>query len=256
MSDKQQPAQPQYVAPPYFQQPHDDEIDLRELFAALWQGKWWVIGLSMLCMLVAAAYAFTQPNVYSAQATISAVVDPYGLANKENERLVYVNQELEINLFSRSVTERLSALSGQPVNVTHEVARGEEVIKLSAEGTDPAKVYQQVTSVAQFANQAYKAHLSEKLKHSVDVLKAEIRDTSAATISASLSDYAAQQTYKLAMLNHPSTQLIQVVKPATEPTSPIKPKRKLITVLGFLLGGMLGVAIVLVRFAFKREDTE
>jgi LPS O-antigen subunit length determinant protein (WzzB/FepE family) len=27
-------------------------------------------------------------------------------------------------------------------------------------------------------------------------------------------------------------------------------------VLGTLLGGMLGVAIVLVRFAFRKEDTE
>jgi LPS O-antigen subunit length determinant protein (WzzB/FepE family) len=33
-----------------------------------------------------------------------------------------------------------------------------------------------------------------------------------------------------------------------------KPKRALIAVLGTLLGGMLGVAIVLVRFAFKKED--
>lgn len=33
-----------------------------------------------------------------------------------------------------------------------------------------------------------------------------------------------------------------------------KPKRALIAVLGTLLGGMLGVAIVLVRFAFRKED--
>lgn len=38
------------------------------------------------------------------------------------------------------------------------------------------------------------------------------------------------------------------------PISRDKPKRALIAVLGTLLGGMLGVAIVLVRFAFRRED--
>ncbi|KKA44094.1 Wzz/FepE/Etk N-terminal domain-containing protein [Salinivibrio sp. KP-1] len=256
MSDKHKPAQPQHGAPSYFQQPSDDGIDLRDLFVALWQGKYWIVGLSILFMLVAAVYAMTQPNVYRAQATISAVVDPYSLSDKESERLVFVNRELEVDLFSQAVTERLSALAGQPVSVKHEVARGDEAISLSAEGTDPEQVYQQVNSVAQFANQAYKAHLSEKLKHSVDVLKLEVRNTSSATISASLNDYIAQQTYKLAMLKHPSTELIQVVTSAIEPTSPIKPKRKLITALGFFLGGMLGVAIVLVRFAFKREDTE
>ncbi|WP_420906821.1 GNVR domain-containing protein [Vibrio anguillarum] len=33
-----------------------------------------------------------------------------------------------------------------------------------------------------------------------------------------------------------------------------KPKRALVAVLGALLGGMLGVAIVLVRFAFRKES--
>ena len=33
-----------------------------------------------------------------------------------------------------------------------------------------------------------------------------------------------------------------------------KPKRSLIAVLGCLLGGMLGVAIVLIRFAFRKAD--
>lgn len=39
-----------------------------------------------------------------------------------------------------------------------------------------------------------------------------------------------------------------------QPLNRDKPKRALICVLGTLLGGMLGVAIVLVRFAFRRED--
>ncbi|MEZ8042001.1 LPS O-antigen chain length determinant protein WzzB [Vibrio sp. 1F263] len=38
------------------------------------------------------------------------------------------------------------------------------------------------------------------------------------------------------------------------PTTRDKPKRALIVVLGTLLGGMLGVAIVLIRFAFGKED--
>ncbi|BCK05779.1 LPS chain length-determining protein [Vibrio cholerae] len=40
-----------------------------------------------------------------------------------------------------------------------------------------------------------------------------------------------------------------------QPLTRDKPKRALIVVLGSLLGGMLGVAIVLVRFAFRREDS-
>jgi LPS O-antigen subunit length determinant protein (WzzB/FepE family) len=39
-----------------------------------------------------------------------------------------------------------------------------------------------------------------------------------------------------------------------QPISRDKPKRALIVVLGTLLGGMLGVAIVLVRFAFRKQE--
>ncbi|MEZ8012899.1 MULTISPECIES: LPS O-antigen chain length determinant protein WzzB [Vibrio] len=39
-----------------------------------------------------------------------------------------------------------------------------------------------------------------------------------------------------------------------QPAARDKPKRALIVVLGTLLGGMLGVAIVLIRFAFRKED--
>ncbi len=66
----------------------------------------------------------------------------------------------------------------------------------------------------------------------------------------------AQQLYKIALLKNPNTELIQVIQQPVKATSHIKPKRALIVVLGTLLGGMLGVAIVLVRFAFRKEDTD
>lgn len=70
MSDKQQTVQPQYVAPPYFQQPHDDEIDLRELFAALWQGKFTIIACTVVFALAAVAYALMAQEWWSSKAEI------------------------------------------------------------------------------------------------------------------------------------------------------------------------------------------
>lgn len=71
MSDKQQPVQPQYVAPPYFQQPHDDEIDLRELFAALWQGKFTIIACTVVFALAAIAYALMAQEWWSSKAEVT-----------------------------------------------------------------------------------------------------------------------------------------------------------------------------------------
>ncbi|WP_155759885.1 LPS O-antigen chain length determinant protein WzzB [Vibrio coralliilyticus] len=49
-------------------------------------------------------------------------------------------------------------------------------------------------------------------------------------------------------------QTFRFLENVEQPTTQDKPKRALIVILGTLLGGMLGVAIVLIRFAFRREQ--
>ncbi|WP_054113708.1 Wzz/FepE/Etk N-terminal domain-containing protein [Marinagarivorans algicola] len=47
--------------------PRSDEIDLRELFSILWQGKWWVIGVTLLFAVVGIFYAKSLPNMYKSE---------------------------------------------------------------------------------------------------------------------------------------------------------------------------------------------
>lgn len=49
-------------------------------------------------------------------------------------------------------------------------------------------------------------------------------------------------------------QTFRFLENVEQPISRDKPKRPLIAVLGILLGGMFGVAIVLIRFAFRKES--
>ncbi|MBU2910329.1 chain-length determining protein [Vibrio splendidus] len=49
-------------------------------------------------------------------------------------------------------------------------------------------------------------------------------------------------------------QTFRYIENVEQPITPDKPKRALIIVLGTLLGGMLGVAIVLIRFVFRKAD--
>ncbi|WP_172380564.1 LPS O-antigen chain length determinant protein WzzB [Vibrio sp. Vb339] len=49
-------------------------------------------------------------------------------------------------------------------------------------------------------------------------------------------------------------QTFRYLESVEQPITRDKPKRALIVALGTLLGGMLGVAIVLIRFAFRKED--
>lgn len=77
MSQPQSPShhssqQPQ-MPPPYYypQPPQDDEIDLRELFAALWKGKWIIIACTFICTALAITYALMAKEQWSSTATIT-----------------------------------------------------------------------------------------------------------------------------------------------------------------------------------------
>jgi len=77
-----QPTPPQYQAYPagYFEQNNDDEIDLRELFAVIWRGKWVIIACTFVFAVASVIYAINQPNIYQASALLAAT-------NQENNKL-------------------------------------------------------------------------------------------------------------------------------------------------------------------------
>lgn len=72
-----QPQQVQLVYAMPSQQP-DDEIDLGQLWAALWAGKWWIIGVSLLAALLAAAVAINMPNIYRAKVVVAPSEEAQG----------------------------------------------------------------------------------------------------------------------------------------------------------------------------------
>ena len=57
--------------PPHAQQPADDEIDLRELFKALWKGKWIILITTAIFAIGSVLYALSLPNIYKADALLA-----------------------------------------------------------------------------------------------------------------------------------------------------------------------------------------
>jgi uncharacterized protein involved in exopolysaccharide biosynthesis len=49
----------------------DDEIDLRELFGVLWDGKWWIAGISAIASIIAVVFALSLPNIYKSEALLA-----------------------------------------------------------------------------------------------------------------------------------------------------------------------------------------
>lgn len=63
--------QPQMPPQYYYPQPQDDEIDLRELFAALWKDKWIIIACTFVCTALAIVYALMAKEQWSSTAKIA-----------------------------------------------------------------------------------------------------------------------------------------------------------------------------------------
>ena len=61
------------------QQRADDEIDLRELFAAIWQGKWLIAAVTSIFTVAAVFYALSLPNIYKSEALLAPVSEESGL---------------------------------------------------------------------------------------------------------------------------------------------------------------------------------
>jgi len=57
---------------------NQDEIDLRQLFDVIWNGKLIIIGLTTSLSIIAVLYSITLPNVYKSEALLSPVVSDAG----------------------------------------------------------------------------------------------------------------------------------------------------------------------------------
>ena len=96
--------------------------------------------------------------------------------------------------------------------------------------------------------------LEQIAQQRVTVSAAEFTKKTAATDMQSTFYKLIEEQSKSLMLAEVQEEFIfRVIDPAVVPELKSGPKRAFICVLGTLLGGMLGIAIVLIQFAFRRE---
>ncbi|EHV5552242.1 LPS O-antigen length regulator [Vibrio vulnificus] len=69
--EPQKEPNPNYLPYPPQSQSTGDEIDLRELFKALWKGKWIIIATTFVFAVGAVLYALSLPNIYKADALLA-----------------------------------------------------------------------------------------------------------------------------------------------------------------------------------------
>ncbi len=68
----------QFTQYPNQQLKADDEIDLRELFSVIWQGKWLIIAITAVFAIGSVIYAINQPNIYKSEALLAPAESEQG----------------------------------------------------------------------------------------------------------------------------------------------------------------------------------
>ncbi|PKH55679.1 LPS O-antigen length regulator [Shewanella sp. Choline-02u-19] len=63
---------------PFSQTTSDDEIDLRELFSVIWQGKWLIIAITAVFAIGSVIFALMQPNTYKSEALLAPASEEQG----------------------------------------------------------------------------------------------------------------------------------------------------------------------------------
>ncbi|MDT3296878.1 Wzz/FepE/Etk N-terminal domain-containing protein [Shewanella sp. SP2S2-6] len=67
-----------YQSDARFPQVQDDEIDLRELFSVIWQGKWLIIAITAVFAIGSVVFAIMQPNIYKSEALLAPASEQQG----------------------------------------------------------------------------------------------------------------------------------------------------------------------------------
>lgn len=300
----------------------DDEIDLRELFTAIWQGKWIIIAITALFAVASVFYAINQPNIYKSEALLapaeqeqqgglgalagqfgglaslagvnlgaSGGVDKTQMAlevlksrqftsefiqkhnilpdlmaakawNSETNTIMY-DDELYITEQNKWIREVELPFKPEPsmqeaykkfkkvVNTNKDKETG--MVTIAIEHISPYIAQQWVNWLIQDINKTMKQRDVLEANKSTDFLTKQIQQTKIADIRAVLYKLVEEQTKTIMFANVRDEYVFKTIDPAIVPEEKAKPKRAILVILGIMLGGILSVTFLFIRYLIKNR---
>ncbi|EGQ7661894.1 LPS O-antigen length regulator [Vibrio parahaemolyticus] len=322
--EPQKELNPNYLPYPPQSQSTDDEIDLRELFKALWKGKWIVITTTFIFAVGSVLYAMSLPNIYKADALLApaessnggglskmagqlgglAVLAGVNLGAGESSQTdlavqvmksrqfveAFINKHdllvplmaakdwdltnnkliLDEELYNSTTGEWLrepkglrgstptaqeafEVFSKEVLSVSQEQESG--LYTVSVKNYSPYIAQQWVNWLIEDINQVMRERTIAEASQNLAYLDTQLQKTAVTDMQSTFYKLIEEQTKSLMLAEVQEEFIFKVVDPAVVPELKDGPKRSLICVLGISLGGMLGIAIVLVFFVFRKEKS-
>jgi uncharacterized protein involved in exopolysaccharide biosynthesis len=274
--------------------PTESSIDFIAIWRVLWKYRF-VIGTSTVVFgAVAAYFAFTAPPGYRAEVFIAEVSPANGgaMSSLSNQigglaSLVGVNlgggaggpsREYQGLLRSRHLAEEfvvrhklipvLFPDAKKPPTLWFTVRKFREGIltirddkktgltSLQIDWTDPAVAARWANDYVALANEELRDRAIKESKASIDYLNAQIAQTNVVELQKVMYNLIENNTKTLMLANVRAEYAFSVIDPAVTPEERSTPHRRLMVMLGLLVGGLLGTAFAFAHNLWRRHKAE
>ncbi|MBF4259590.1 GNVR domain-containing protein, partial [Vibrio anguillarum] len=131
-------------------------------------------------------------------------------------------------------------------------AKDNGLVKVSITHLSPLIAQQWVELLVKDLNDWIKNEKLTETRQNISYLEQQLEKTKLVDMQSVFYQLIEEQMKSLMLAEVKDEFAFKTIDPAVVPEEKAGPKRALICVLATLLGGMLGIAIVLVRFAFKK----
>lgn len=300
-------------------QNQDDEIDLAELWRALWAGKFTIIIISMIFAVTSVFFALSKPDIYKASAILSPAsseggagglsgqlgglasmaginlgggggVDKTALALEilksrsfieafitKHDLLVplmasknwdmpsdtlILNEEMYDKVNNKWLRKVKAPKIPEPSSweayqaflqlVTVSEDKKTSMVTMETSFYSPTLAKQWLTWLIQDINEFMLEQDQIEAKASIDYLTEQLVNIKVSTMETVFYQLIEEQTKNMMLTMVKKEYVLKTIDPAQVPDTKDRPKRALIVVLGTMLGGMLSILIVLIRYFSKK----
>jgi uncharacterized protein involved in exopolysaccharide biosynthesis len=304
------------------QNQQDDEIDLAELWRAIWAGKFTIIIISLLFAVASVFFALSKPNIYKASTILApasseggagglgALAGQFGgLASmaginlggggsdktalaieilksrafienfiKKYQLLVplmasknwdvttdtlILNDKLYNSTTNKWLREVKAPRTPQPtswesfksfmglLNVSQD--KTTSMVNIDLAFYSPTLAKQWLTWLVADINEYMREQDQREAQASIDYLTEQLSTIKVASMETVFYQLIEEQTKNMMLTRVSKEYVLKTIDPPQVPDTKDKPKRALIVVLGTMLGGILSVLIVLIRYFSRKE---
>jgi uncharacterized protein involved in exopolysaccharide biosynthesis len=290
-----------------------DEINLSELFSAIWQGKWLIASITSVFSLAAVVFALSLPNVYKSEALLASVSEDGGIKipgqlgglaalagvnlgggggdktdlaleiiksreflsrfiekhdlfipvmaaegwNRADNSLV-INPDIYDATNQKWVREVEQPFLPKPsILEVHEeflnllaVSKDKttSMIKISMEHYSPYLAKTWVDELIKAINHEMRQRDLIEAQRSITYLTKQVEQTNLAEVRTMLYSLIEEQTKTVMLANVRDEYVFKTLDPAVVSEKKDKPKRALIVIIAFMLGSLLSMMFVLIRY--------